>query len=67
MKDPRMDLEHLVLEWKPLWLGLNSPACSDSSCIWDDWWNYQSAELGASCAEVPRNRSLPQISFGFVL
>lgn len=67
MKDPRTDLECLVLEWKSLWLGLNSPACSDSLCIWNDLWNNQSAELGAPCAEVPRNRNMPQISFGFVL
>lgn len=52
MKDPRTDQECLILEWKPLWLGLNSPACSGSSCIWNDLWNDQSAELGAPCAEV---------------
>lgn len=67
VKDPRTDLECLVLEWKPLWLRLNSPPCSDSSCIWNNGRNNQSAELGTPCAEVPRNRSMPQISFGLVL
>ena len=50
MKHPRTDLGCLILEWKPLWSGLSSPACSDSLCIWNSLWNSKSAELGAACA-----------------